>query len=83
MNTDPLSDTMEVGRPWFFNVAFRNIVATCIACVPDSLNGVKVPNFVKRSTMTKMLLFPSRDVGKPTMESIDTESQGPEGIGSG
>src|SRR5262245_41018476 len=76
------SDTMSDGRPWRRKMCWRKRRATSVA-VAVVLVAMKWAILVRRSTTTKMASFPTDEAGRPTIKSIEIDSHGRKGTGSG
>ena len=81
VNTLSLSEISTLGILWSLNTLSMNNCAT-EAAVKGCLSGMKWPNFVNLSTITRIVSnLPDR--GSPSIKSIPTECQASGGIGSG
>src|SRR6266481_5515786 len=75
----PLSDTMLEGVPCLEKTCTRKIMAKSSASMSWKV-GMNNAIFVRRQTMTRIVLWLS-DSGRPSMKSIEIESQGREVTG--
>src|SRR6516225_8229943 len=74
------SDTMSDGKPWSRQMfqRKRRAISGASAVV---LVGEKCAILEKRSTTTRMASLPEGETGRPTMKSMEMDSQGREGTG--
>ena len=79
--TNPLSETMDSGRPWYLKIWFRNSKARSGA-VSVSTVGMKCAACVNQSQITHIESQPW-EVGSLTMKSMEMDLHGQSGISSG
>ena len=80
MNSDPWSEVIWEGTPCLENTCSMNSFVR-LAKVTVLWVGMNIACFVRRSTTTKIVVYPD-DFGSCSMKSMDIEFQGCSGIGS-
>src|SRR6202035_1477978 len=80
MNSEPRSQVTWDRTPCLENTCIMNNLASSGASISSTV-GMKMPCLVRRSTMTRIAVWPS-DSGRCSMKSMDMEFHGSSGTGN-